>query len=285
MARRITVLDPGPLTTVQDRGRPGWAHLGVPRSGALDGPALDLANRLVGNDASAAGLETTLGGATLRVSAGITVAVTGAEAEVLVDDRPAGWGEPVAVRAGQSLRVGRARAGLRSYLAFAGGIDVPLILGSRSTDTLSGTGPAPLSVGDEIPVGVSDNLPQGADVVVPRFRQSPVTLRCTLGPREDWFTDEAVAALSEAAYAVSSKSNRIGLRLEGPKLRRRDRREMQSEGIVLGAVQVPASGEPLVFLHDHPTTGGYPVIAVVHPDDLACCAQLRPGDGVRFHII
>ena len=285
MPRSITVLEPGPLTTVQDRGRPGWAHLGVPRSGALDGPALDLANRLVGNDASAAGLETTLGGATLRLSAGITVAVTGAEAEILVDDRPVGWGEPVSVRAGQTLRVGPARSGLRSYLAFAGGVDVPQVLGSRATDTLSGTGPAPLSAGDELPVGVSDKLPQGADVVVPRTRQSPVTLRCTLGPRDDWFTAEAAASLTDATYAVSSKSNRIGLRLEGPELRRRDRREMQSEGIVLGAVQVPASGEPLVFLHDHPTTGGYPVIAVVHPDDLACCAQLRPGDVVRFRII
>lgn len=280
--RRLTFLDAGPLTTVQDRGRPGWAHLGVPRSGALDGPALDLANRLVGNAVSAAGLETTLGGVTFRVSAGITVAVTGAQAEVFVDDRPVGWGEPVSARAGQTLRVGPARDGLRCYLAFAGGIVVPSVLGSRATDTLSGTGPAPLSAGDEVPVGGSDNLPQGADVVVPRTRQSPLTLRCTVGPREDWFTAEAVASLTGSTYTVSSDSNRVGLRLEGPALGREDRRELPSEGIVLGAVQVPASGQPLVFLNDHPTTGGYPVIAVVDPRDLATCAQLRPGDEVRF---
>jgi biotin-dependent carboxylase-like uncharacterized protein len=284
VSRSLTVLDPGPLTTVQDGGRPGWAHLGVPRSGALDGPALDLANRLVGNDPSAAGLETTLGGAALRVSAGITVAVTGAQADVFVDDRPVGWGEPVQPHAGQVLRVGPARSGLRCYLAFSGGIDVPPILGSRSTDTLSGTGPAPLSAGDELPVGVPANLPQGADVVVPRTARSLLTLRCTLGPRDDWFTAESVESLTGSTYAVSSRSNRIGLRLEGPELRRRDRGEMQSEGIVLGAVQVPASGEPLVFLHDHPTTGGYPVVAVVHPGDLAECAQLRPGDKVRFRV-
>lgn len=282
MSRFLTVVDPGPLTTVQDRGRPGWAHLGVPRSGALDQPSAALANRLVGNPDHAAVLETTLGGVTLRVSTAMTVAVTGAEAAVTVDDRPVAVAEPVAARAGQTLRVGPARSGLRSYVAVAGGMDAREVLGSRSTDTLSGMGPAAVSAGDEIPVGEPVAAPHGIDVSVVRRLLPPVTLRFSPGPRADWFTERALETLTGSAYAVSSDSNRVGLRLNGPGLTRRRREELPSEGLVLGAVQVPASGEPLVFLNDHPTTGGYPVIGVVLPDDLSACAQLRPGDEVRF---
>ncbi|HET9861720.1 MAG TPA: biotin-dependent carboxyltransferase family protein [Nocardioidaceae bacterium] len=282
MKRSLTVLDPGPLTTVQDRGRPGWAHLGVPRSGALDRPAASLANRLVGNPDSAAVLETTLGGVTVRTSTAMTLAVTGAECPVTVDGRPAPLGEPLALGSGQTLLVGPATRGLRSYVAAAGGVQVAEVLGSRSTDTLSGMGPEPVSAGAVLPVGDPLHDPHGVDVSVVRRPPDPVTLRVVPGPRTDWFIDEAMTTLTGSTYTCSADSNRVGLRLHGPRLVRERSEELPSEGLVLGAVQVPASGEPLVFLNDHPTTGGYPVIGVVRPEDLAVCAQLRPGDRVRF---
>ena len=282
MIRFLVVLDPGPLTTVQDRGRPGWAHLGVPRAGALDGPGAALANRLVGNSVEAAVLETTLGGVSLQASTAMTLAVTGADAPVTVDGRSVAAREPVAVRSGQTLCVGPARTGLRSYVAAAGGIDVPAVLGSRSTDTLSGMGPAPLTKDQELPVGDPLGDPRGVDVSVVRPLVPPTLLRFRPGPRADWFADEALEALTRSTYAVSSDSNRVGVRLNGPGLDRHRTGELPSEGLVLGAIQVPASGEPLVFLNDHPTTGGYPVVGVVAAGDLPACAQLRPGDEVRF---
>jgi biotin-dependent carboxylase-like uncharacterized protein len=282
VSRFLVVLDPGPLTTVQDRGRAGWAHLGVPRAGALDGPAAALANRLVGNSVAAAVLETTLGGVSLQASTAMTLAVTGADAPVTVDGRSVAAREPVAVRSGQTLCVGPARTGLRSYVAAAGGIDVPAVLGSRSTDTLSGMGPAPLTKDQELPVGDPLGDPRGVDVSVVRPLVPPTLLRFRPGPRADWFTDEALEALTRSTYAVSSDSNRVGVRLNGPGLDRHRTGELPSEGLVLGAIQVPASGEPLVFLNDHPTTGGYPVVGVVAAGDLPACAQLRPGDEVRF---
>ena len=280
--RSVRVEHAGPLTTVQDRGRPGWAHLGVPRAGALDGPAADLANRLVGNDEDAAVLETTLGGVTLTVTAAMTVAVTGAECEVTVGGRAVAWGEAVAVAAGRTVRVGPATRGLRSYVGLAGGVDVSPVLGSRATDTLAGVGPAVLRDGDMLPVGPALRLPVHVDTHRVRRPGGPARLRVVPGPRADWFDDGALATLTGSTYTVGAESNRVGLRLSGPRLARRRTEELPSEGIVLGAVQVPASGEPLVFLHDHPTTGGYPVVAVVLPEDLPQCAQLRPGDEVRF---
>ncbi len=285
-ARRLTVLDPGPLTTIQDRGRSGWAHLGVPRSGALDLAAAALGNRMAGNDPDVAVLETMLGGLTFTVSTAMTVAVSGASVSVTVDGRAEAFGEPVSVRGGQRVQLGRPEQGLRSYVAVAGGIDVPPVLGSRSTDTLSGIGPHPVSAGAELPVGEALGPPHGSDVSVVRRLLPPATLRFHPGPRTDWFTAEAAETLTRSAYTVSADSNRIGLRLHGARLERgKDADlpdELPSEGVVLGAIQVPASGEPLVFLNDHPTTGGYPVIGVVLPDDVSSCAQLRPGDEVRF---
>lgn len=280
--RRITVVDPGPLTTVQDRGRPGWAHLGVPRSGALDQQAAALANRLVGNDGEAAVLEASVGGLAFTVSAAMTVAVCGAPAVVEVEGRSRAFGEPVSVRAGETVRLGRLRWGTRCYVALAGGVDVPAVLGSRSTDSLSGIGPAPLARDDELPVGEASGRPPGSDVVLAERPVSPVLLRLLPGPRADWFTTAALGTLTGSTYSVSTDANRVGLRLDGPPLERERHEELASEGIVLGAVQVPAAGVPLVFLNDHPTTGGYPVVAVVHPGDLAACAQLGPGDQVRF---
>ncbi|GIL30632.1 5-oxoprolinase subunit C family protein [Actinocatenispora comari] len=364
--RAFTVLKPGLLTTVQDRGRPGLAYLGVPRSGAADLPALELANRLVGNDPAAAGLEFTVTGAVLRAEESLLVAVTGAPAPVRVAGVEVPHGAAVRVPAGAEFAVGTARTGLRSYLAVAGGVAVPPVLGSRATDTLSGLGPAPLRKGDTIPIGTPARTdlgaatgPAPADVtrtdVTPDAgpaeagpadagpavpgggvagradagrdtdradagrdtdradadrdtdRADPhragagrdmgragagrddaesggaaVVLRVHPGPRVDWFTPAAVRTLLSAEYRVSPTSNRVGMRLTGPALARAVATELPSEGVVLGAVQVPAGGEPLVFLADHPTTGGYPVIAVVDPADVPRAAQARPGTPVRF---
>jgi biotin-dependent carboxylase-like uncharacterized protein len=280
--RVLQVLEPGPLTTVQDRGRPGWAHLGVPRAGALDAAAAALANRLVGNDDDAALLETTLGGVTLRLSAATTVAVTGAACTVRVDGRAVAFAEPVTVRAGAEVAVGPARHGVRSYLAVAGGLAVEPVLGSRSTDTLAWLGPPRLAAGAVLPLGRPQARPAALDVHAVRRTHGSVVLRFRTGPRRDWFAAEAVRTLTAAPYTVTADSNRVALRLDGTGLERSRAGELPSEGIVLGAVQVPPSGRPLVFLNDHPTTGGYPVLGVVHRDDLDACAQLRPGEQVSF---
>ncbi|MFE2533950.1 biotin-dependent carboxyltransferase family protein [Streptomyces sp. NPDC059371] len=280
--RALAVVRAGALTTVQDQGRPGHAHLGVPRSGALDAPAAALANRLVANPAGAAVLETTVDGCALRPRSPVTVAVTGAPCPVRVDGRPVAWGAPVRVPAGALLDIGSARAGLRSYVAVSGGVAVDPVLGSRSTDLLSGLGPPPLTDGAVLPLGSPGTLHARVDVVPHRAPPAELVLRVTLGPRDDWFTASALRTLATRAYRVSSASNRIGLRTEGPSLERAVSGELPSEGLVLGAVQVPPDGRPVVFLADHPTTGGYPVIAVVRPADLPAAAQAVPGTPVRF---
>ncbi|MEU4037595.1 biotin-dependent carboxyltransferase family protein [Streptomyces collinus] len=280
--RALVVVRAGALTTVQDRGRPGYAHLGVARSGALDPGAAGLVNRLAGNGPDAAVLETTLDGCALRPRSAVTVAVAGAPCPVSVDGRPAAWGAPVAVPAGALLEVGAAVAGVRAYVAVSGGVGVAPVLGSRSTDLLSGLGPAPLAAGTVLPLGVPAGPPARVDGVPQPRPPAELVLRVTPGPRADWFTAGALRDLATRAYRVSSASNRIGLRTEGPALERARSGELPSEGMVLGAVQVPPDGRPVVFLADHPTTGGYPVIAVVRAADLAAAAQAVPGTPVRF---
>ncbi|GGS98387.1 allophanate hydrolase [Streptomyces cinerochromogenes] len=272
----------GALTTVQDRGRPGYAHLGVPRSGALDAPAAALVNRLVGNPPDAAVLETTLNGCAVRPRSTVTVAVGGAPCPVSVGGRPVAWGAPVVVPAGALLEVGAATAGVRSYLAVGGGVAVEPVLGSRATDLLSGLGPAPLADGTVLPLGAPAGPPARVDGAPQPRPPAELVLRVVPGPRDDWFTARAVRDLATRAYRVSAASNRIGLRTEGPALERARPGELPSEGMVLGAVQVPPDGRPVVFLADHPTTGGYPVIAVVRAADLPAAAQALPGTPVRF---
>lgn len=278
----IEIVDPGALTTIQDLGRPGHAHLGVPRSGALDQPALRLANRLVGNDESAACLETTLIGVRFRAVGAMRVAVTGATCNVRVNGRDVGWGTWFSVHDGALVDVGRAIAGLRSYVALAGGIDAAPVLGSRSTDLLSGLGPAALEPGDLLSLGRAAGDPVAADTFP---RPAAPVLQLDLGPRSDWFTPETVAALDGSSYTVGAASNRIGLRLMGTPLERSRGGELPTEPMVLGAVQVPPNGQPVVFLHDHPTTGGYPVIGVVREASLPVCAQARPGDRLTLRVV
>ncbi|MFD3568632.1 biotin-dependent carboxyltransferase family protein [Streptomyces sp. NPDC058667] len=280
--RAVGVVRAGALTTVQDLGRAGHAHLGVPRSGALDPAALRLVNRLVGNPETAAVLETTVDGCAVRPRRAVTVAVGGAPCPVRVDGRPAAWGTAIRVAAGSVLDVGAAARGVRAYVAFGGGIAVEPVLGSRSTDLLSGLGPAPLVGETVLPLG-PEPAARGA-VEAPPWPGPPdeLVLPIRFGPRDDWFTAAALRTLATRGYRVSPASNRIGLRLEGPPLERALTGELASEGMVLGAVQVPPDGRPMVFLADHPTTGGYPVVGVVREADLGAAAQAVPGTPVRF---
>ena len=278
----LRIVDAGALTTVQDRGRIGLAHLGVPRAGPLDAPAAGLAQRLVGNGAAAALLETTYSGLTFEAGRALVVAVTGARCEVRVDGRAVAFAEPVSVPAGSRVVVGPAMEGMRSYVAVAGGIAVEPVLGSRSTDTLAWVGPPVVRAGDVLPVGRSTGDPVGVDVD-PRRRPAAV-LRLLPGPHGRWFPADALSRLDRATYDVATESNRVGLRLSGRPVERSGAGELPSEGMVLGAVQVPPDGQPVVFLHDHPVTGGYPVVAVVHPDDLPVCAQARPGDVLTLRL-
>jgi biotin-dependent carboxylase-like uncharacterized protein len=261
---------------VQDLGRPGHAALGVPPSGAFDRAALRAANRLVGNPPGAAALEITFGGLHLRAARPLTIALTGAPCPGSPD-----WYLPVSVPAGALVRIGRPPIGLRSYLAVRGGIAVPAELGSRSTDTLGGLGPARLAAGDRLPVGEPSGTPAGAAGRPPVF--GPVLLRVLWGPRDDWLTAAARRALCEAGWRVRPESDRVGVRLDGPALERARSDELPSEPTIPGAVQLPADGRPIVFGPDAPVTGGYPVVAVVdRAEDLDRLAQARPGDTVRF---
>jgi biotin-dependent carboxylase-like uncharacterized protein len=268
----IEIVAPGPLATVQDLGRPGYAALGVAHSGAFDRMALRLGNRLIGNADDAAAIEVTLGGLAVRLLAPATIAFTGAVCTGAPD-----WGAAVSLPAGASFRLAAPATGLRSYLAVRGGIEVPRVLGSRSTDTLSGIGPAPLQAGDRLPIGTSADQFVGATAAEPARRMS---LPVRFGPRDDWFTPAARTALLDATWMVRPECDRVGVRLDGPVLARSRTDELPSEPTLPGAVQVPPDGRPIVFGPDAPVTGGYPVIAVV--TDLGPAAQLRPGDSVRF---
>ena len=277
MNRSFEVLRTGPLTTIQDSGRPGQAALGIVRSGACDRTSYQLANRLVGNHPDAAVLEVTFGGLQLIAESDLVYAVTGAPCSKVALNAPA------LLRTGEILELGTPRTGLRTYVAFRGGLDVDPVLGSRSTDLLSGLGPAPVAVGDVLALGKDCGPMPGVDLApVADPAGDEVTVQVLPGPRRDWFTDAGWQSLTSQSYTVSSKSNRIGVRLEGQPLERARDGELPSEGMELGALQIPPSGLPVLFLADHPVTGGYPVIGYVAAPDLDACGQLRPGQSLRF---
>ncbi|MBY4037384.1 biotin-dependent carboxyltransferase family protein [Rhodococcus fascians] len=282
--KTLTVLKTGPLCTVQDRGRRGHAAVGVGRSGAADLRSHDAANRLVGNDSGAATLEVTFGGLQVRAQFDAVMAVTGAHVICRVDGTVQGLHSTLVMRAGQTLKLSTPTSGLRSYVAVRGGIDVPAVLGSRATDTMSGLGPAVVSPGTALPVGDEKAKWPAAEFIPPPV--FPQTLRITFGPREDWFTEHARSVLVQQPWTVTQDSDRVGIRLDGVQpLTRAVDDELPSEGMVLGALQVPPSGQPVLFLADHPVTGGYPVIAVVTADDVSAAAQLTPGTRIQFRAV
>lgn len=279
----LEVLHTGPLAIVADLGRPGLAHLGVSPSGAADRAAHRLANRLVANPDDRAGIEVTFGGLAIKVRGGsLDIAVTGADAAPTVDGIPFGLNSIRHIREGQIVRFGVPATGLRTYLAVRGGVGVDPVLGSRSFDTMSDIGPAPLRSGDLLPVGLpSGTFPEVEQAPVAAVTAGPVTVRVIPGPRTDWFVDPD--ALVRNDWTASEQSDRVGLRLRGhPLAAHRPDRQVPSEGTTRGAIQIPPSGQPVVLGADHPVTGGYPVIGVVVDADTDALAQVRPGQPVRL---
>lgn len=274
----IEVIHTGLLSTVQDLGRWGYRHLGVGQGGALDPVALTVGNRLVGNEANAAGLEITVGSVVrLGFHVSTSVALTGADVSADLDGEPVwhGWRTPV--REGQTLTLAAPRFGMRAYLAIAGGIDVPPVLGSRSTDLNAGFGGLAgrtLQDGDSLPLGRATPLTGRQGIKLPDWDS---IVRAIPGPEYDSFKREAQQALWQAEWKVSAQSNRMGYRLLGPALTYANPRELLSHAVLPGTVQVPPNGQPIVLLADAQTTGGYPRIATVIEADLWKLAQVRLG--------
>ncbi len=294
-AAALKVKGTGLLTVFQDLGRHGQAGQGVSASGAMDQAALKTANRLVGNRSDSAALETVGGGLRLQSLGETVLAVTGADAPLAVrsaDGRQ--WSVPscqaVALADGDTLSIGQPVAGARCYVAARGGFAVAPVLGSCATDTLANVGPATLAVGDVLgllpaPAGAAVGAPELPRDDLPTTSHE-VVLDVVLGPRTDWFTPESVAQLAAQRWQVTPQSNRVGLRLAGEKpLERAIPGELPSEGTALGALQVPPSGQPVLFLADHPLTGGYPVIGAVAPHHLDRAGQIPVGAWLRFNPI
>jgi antagonist of KipI len=283
----IQVQAPGLLTTVQDLGREGFGPIGVSPSGAADPISLRLGNRLVGNVESTAGLEMTLLGGTFLFSQGAILALTGSDFGATLDGATVARGTDFEVAPGQTLRLGSTRSGARSYLCVRGGIAVLPFLQSASTHILSGLGGfhgRPLREGDLLHIGPATKFFRKRTIGsrLSEHLSSRKILRVTPGPQVDWFSESSLRSFYEATYRVGEQSNRTGLRLEGALVSPHGNRQMITEGVSLGAVQVPAGGSPIILFVDQQTTGGYPKIANVISADLHRVGQLRPRDEIRF---
>jgi biotin-dependent carboxylase-like uncharacterized protein len=296
----LRILSPGLQSLIQDLGRPGHGGLGVSSAGALDRSSLRRANRIVGNQPSAAVVESVAGGLRVQAVGDQVLAVAGAPSALTVvtpSDAPdeAGATEDDRVRTvpmatafalldGEILTIGAPERGFRSYLAIRGGAMADAVLGSRSTDTMSGIGPAPLAAGQLLGAGAatSSNV-VGNPELQPDFPDTGVTvLDIVPGPRDDWFDAAALESLCSQDWAVTPRSNRVGMRLDGQPLSRSRDGELPSEGTMAGALQIPPEGQPVLFLADHPITGGYPVIGVVVDHQLDLAAQVPIGGSIRF---
>jgi antagonist of KipI len=286
----IQVQEPGFFTTVQDLGREGFGPLGVSASGAADAISLRLGNRLVGNVEGAAGLEMTLLGGMLVFPDGALLALTGSDFGATLDGKPVELWTAFAARPGQALRLGPTRSGARCYLCVRGGIETKLFLGSASTHILSGLGGhdgRALRKGDVLNIGaagVSSREPRLSTRALQAFQARKV-LRVTPGPQSDWFPEPAQRIFYASTYRVAEESNRMGLRLEGAAIPAPAGGEMISEGVALGAIQVPEGGLPIILFVEQQTTGGYPKIANVISADFHSLGQLRPRDEIRFERI
>ena len=289
----LEIISPGLHSVLQDMGRPGQTGQGVSRSGALDLGALRSANRAVGNPSDMACVESVLGGLSFICHGRALIAITGAHTPVTITNASglqwqASNYQPIELEAGDRVSLGSPKAGLRSYLAIRGGFDVTPVLGSLSTDTLAQLGPEALAVGDRLgftaPVtGTSVSLTEAPAFELPTT-DNIVTLDVVMGPRTDWFTQDAIQRLSSQLWRVTSQSNRVGIRLSGDTpLERFNHQELPSEGTSVGAIQVPASGQPVLFLADHPLTGGYPVIASVATHHLDLAGQIPVNAQIRFN--
>ena len=286
----ITVLKPGLLTTVQDRGRTGYRAFGMPVAGAMDQRSLRFANLLAGNAPELAALEMTLAGPTLRFERETYVALCGADMNATLDGRPIANGSGFLAGAGSVLVVGFAAAGCRAYLAVHGGIEVPLVLGSRSTYTRGGLGGhrgRALRAGDVLAVGASGSEPAPRTLppdALPRIGRGAV-LRVLRGPQDDRFLEEGIRTFLGSGYLVSNRNDRMGYQLDGPVIHHRASADIVSDALCAGAIQVPGRGTPIVLMADAQTTGGYAKIATVIGADLPVMAQARTGDEVTFRAV
>ena len=278
------------LTTIQDAGRWGFQAQGVPVAGPMDPVSHRLANALVGNVRDTAALEITLLGPDLEFEDERLVAVAGAEFGMALDGRPVPINAPFIVSAGSRLRFGERRLGARAYLAISGGIAVPPMLGSRSTHLVSamgGAGGRALAAGDRLPLGDPRRVermalaPQPAAVALPDHH---ARIRVLPGPQRDYFSDDALDVLQSALYTIGHNSDRMGFRLEGPRLAHARGADIISDATPLGVLQVPASGQPILLMADRQTTGGYPKIATVIAADIAVAGQLGPADTIAFTV-
>ena len=277
----------GPMLIVQDRGRRGRAHEGIARAGAFDHRSASLANRLLGNDPDAAVLEALLGSCTFDVTQPTTVAITGALLPVLVNGLDASPNHVLELRPGERLELGSPTDGLRAYLGLRGGIDAPVVLGSRSYDSLGRIGPPPLAVGDVVRPGPSAPGAAWFEPVPVRPRPAVPTIDIVEGPRHDWLSAQARVDLTRADWIVEPASDRTGVRLRGDVLTRaleREGRELATEAMIPGAIQLPPNGQPIILGPDCGPTGGYPVVGVVRERSMSDLAQLRPGQHVRLRL-
>ena len=290
----LEVVSPGLQTTVQDLGRFGYQSYGIPVCGALDSVSLRIANILVGNRDHLAGLEITAIGPTLRFTGDTTIAVVGADLEPTLDGIPIPAWESVYVASGSELRFGTPRDGLRAYLAVAGGIDVPLVMNSRSTDikgAFGGFEGRALMPGDLLNAGFTPHSDTSApNRLPPDISRNPTheqhfTLRVVLGPQDDSFTEAGISTLLGSEYTVSNDADRTGCRLEGPTIEHVGGADIVSDGTALGSVQVPGSGTPIILLADRGTTGGYTKIATVVSADIGLLAQAMPGAKIQFESV
>lgn len=278
----IRISSPGTSATIQDAGRHGYEQLGVTTSGAMDRRSVERANTQVGNDRGDAVIESLFGGVEFSLSESRWCSLAGAFAAVTVDDEhvpdPALFWAP----AGAQVKVGLARRGLYAYLAVSGGLQPRRILGSASTDTLSGIGPARLAAGHEIGLGTPGTPIWNTDTPALIIPGTHLDAQFLWGPRDGLFSDDDRALLVDTEWIVSSDANRVGARVDGARLAA-DLGSLPSEGVVRGSIQIPPSGQPIIFLADHPVTGGYPVIGVLVEPAQDLVAQARPGTRIRLH--
>jgi len=283
---KLVVHDPGPMTTVQDLGRPGYLRVGIPDSGPVDREAFVLANRLVGNPDGAAGLECTLIGPRLEFSDERAVAVTGADMAAVLNGTETPRWQAFRVKAGDVLKFGPARSGVRAYVAVSGGITTPPALGSRSTyvrGALGGLGGRALRKGDQLPLGRPGAVRTGRVKAgrAANYAAEP-EVRVVLGPQDDRFNARGIAAFLEGPYEMLPQSDRMGARLKGPFIEHTRGHDIISDGVALGGIQVIGDGQPIVLLVDRQSTGGYTKIATVCSFDIGRIGQVKPGQRLRF---
>ncbi|MCU1544284.1 MAG: allophanate hydrolase [Microbacteriaceae bacterium] len=277
----VEIIDPGPFTTVQDLGRPGYAHLGVSTSGAADLASHSLANRIVGNPPTAAGIEILLGGFSARLTEGRWCSVAGATVGVTVDSHPVPEPSLFFLPAASILRLDPATTGLRAYLAIEGGIVGNRVLGSASWDSLGNFGTRPATSGTQWELLQSDGEPRYTGVVPTFEAPATLTLGFFWGPRDHLLDKPSRDVLLTTRWTVTNDCDRVGARLSGSPLAVSEG-SLPSEGCVVGSIQVPPTGLPIVFLADHPVTGGYPVVGVITETAAAHLAQARPGTYIQF---